>query len=69
MVEMDDRGCPSDSPLTFNGEILKLVVFLEHGGLLLLRLLRGLGLILGLRGIRHGGGRCGCADRKLDERV
>jgi len=38
---------------TFNREILKLVVFLQNGRVLLLRLLRELGLVLCC--VRHGG--------------
>lgn len=49
--------------LTLNGEILKLIVFLEHlGFLLLLGLLGGVGLGLGLGGIGHG--LCGCVSRR-----
>lgn len=41
--------------LTLDGEVLKLVVLLEHLGLLLLlRLLGGIGLGLGLGRIGHG---------------
>ena len=43
-----------DGTLTFNGEILEFIVFLEHLRLLLLLgLLGGVGLGLGLSGIGH----------------
>lgn len=49
---------------TFNREILKLVVFLQNGRVLLLRLLRGFGLVLCC--VRHGG--VDVEGERIDER-